>query len=153
MCCVDDSSRPHNRCRSQAMQGGHICRVCAAKYRKWAEHRRFFRTQGDCSRLQPEHCDCAQAMRHYADCIRLQRRCGRLPTEHGQIQTGMCHLPFGDCQVLCVASAHTGREGVQHTCCDKAQHRSRKFYHPTPLSQIVILGALGSIFDAPKEKS
>ena len=60
------------------------------------------------------------------------------------IAYGMCHLPFGNWQVLCVASAHTGRGGVQHTCCDKAQHHSRKFYHPTPLSQIVILGALGS---------
>ena len=44
-------------------------------------------------------------------------------------------------------SAHAGRArggGGQHTCCDKAQHHSRKFYHPTPLSKIVALGALGS---------
>ena len=60
---------------------------------------------------------------------------------------------LGNCQVLCIfimymwiaASAHACRGGGHtESCCDKAQHHSRKIYHPTPLSKIVTLGALGS---------
>ena len=127
MCCVHESGGG----AIDADQGAHICCVCAAKYRKWAEPRRL-PGNPHMPLVAPRACG---AVRNVADCKGAVADCkpnmAVAPRPCGTVQIAadckgavadykpnmaklgpgtagrMCHSPIGNCQVLCAASAHT----------------------------------------------